>query len=262
MAHSHEIEYRVGGDDLQFVEIWLDPHETVIGEAGAMMYMNPGITFEAKMGDGADPDEGTWSKLKSAGKRVLAQESIFLTHFTNMGSGKSSVAFAAEFPGKIVPVDLTQHGGRIICQKDAFLCAALGTSIDIAFQRKIGTGLFGGEGFILQTLTGDGLAFLSAGGTVIRRQLQGEQLRVDTGCIVGFEQGIDYGIERAGNLKSSIFGGEGLFLATLSGHGAVWLQSLPFSRLADRILAAAAPVPGASKGEGSMIGDFARAFER
>ena len=186
-----------------------------------MMYMNPGIEFVAKMGDGADPDEGKWSKVKAAGKRALAQESIFLTHFTNMGGGKSSVAFAAEFPGKIVPVDLTQHGGRIICQKDAFLCAALGTKIDIAFQRKIGTGLFGGEGFILQSLTGDGLAFLSAGGTVIRRQLKGEQLRVDTGCIVAFEQGINYGIERAGNLKSSIFGGEGLFLATLSGprHG-------------------------------------------
>lgn len=259
---SHEIEYQIYGDDLQFVEVRLDPGETVIGEAGAMMYMNPGIEFEAKMGDGSDPDSGMWGKLKSAGKRILAQESLFLTHFTNHGPQPSSVSFAAEFPGKIVAADLAQMNGSITCQKDAFLCAALGTKLDIAFNRRLGTGLFGGEGFILQRLTGDGLAFLAAGGTIVRRDLRGETLRVDTGCLVAFTDGISYGIERAGNLKSSIFGGEGLFLATLGGHGSVWLQSLPFSRLADRVLMAASNLPGTSKGEGSSVASLSGLFER
>ncbi len=259
---SHEIEYQIYGDDMQFVEVRLDPGETAIGEAGAMMYMNPGISFEAKMGDGSNPDEGMWGKLKSAGKRVLAQESLFLTHFTNNGHQPSTVSFAAEFPGKIVAADLAQLNGSITCQKDAFLCAALGTRIDIAFNRKIGTGLFGGEGFILQRLTGDGMAFLAAGGTIVRRDLRGETLRVDTGCIVAFTDGVTYGIERAGNLKSNIFGGEGIFLATLSGYGSVWLQSLPFSRLADKVLMAASNLPGTSQGEGSAIGAFSTMFER
>jgi uncharacterized protein (TIGR00266 family) len=259
---SHVIDYTIHGDDLQFVEIELDRGETVIGEAGAMMYLKEGIEFETKMGDGADPEQGLWSKLKDAGKRALTNESIFLTHFTHHGEGKSHAAFSAEFPGKIVPFDLAQHGGEIIAQKDAFLCAALGTKIDIAFQRKLGAGFFGGEGFILQRLSGDGMCFLSVGGSVIEHQLDNETLRVDTGCLVAMEPGLDYTIERAGNLKSMVFGGEGIFLATLSGTGKVWLQSLPFSRLADRILSRAPSAGGSSSGEGSLLGGLSQAFER
>ncbi len=259
---SHVVDYTIHGDDLQFVEIELDPGETVIGEAGAMMYMKDGIEFETKMGDGAEPDQGLWGKLKDAGKRAITQESVFLTHFTHRGGGKSHVAFSAEFPGKIIPVDLAQLGGAVIVQKDAFLCAALGTKIDIELQRKLGTGFFGGEGFILQRLTGDGMAFLSVGGSVIEHQLTGDGLRVDTGCLVAMEPGIDYSIERAGNLKSMVLGGEGLFLASLSGHGRVWLQSLPFSRLANRILANAPAAGGSSSGEGSLLGGLANALEK
>lgn len=259
---SHVIDYTIHGDDLQFVEVELDPGETVIGEAGSMMYLKQGIEFETKMGDGAEPDKGMWGKLKDAGKRALTNESIFLTHFTHHGEGKSHVAFSAEFPGKIIPFDLSRHGGEIIAQKDAFLCAALGTRIDMAFQRKLGAGFFGGEGFILQRLSGDGMCFLSVGGSVIEHQLNNETIRVDTGCLVAMEPGIDYTIERAGNLKSMVFGGEGLFLATLSGTGRVWLQSLPFSRLADRILANAPRAGGSSAGEGSLLGGLAGAFER
>jgi uncharacterized protein (TIGR00266 family) len=256
---SHEVEYEIFGDDLQFVEVELDPGESVIAEAGAMMYLEEGITFDTKMGDGSEPDQGFMGKLKSAGKRAITGESVFMTHFTNAGMGKQRVAFAAPYPGKIVPVDLASMGRRLICQKDAFLCAAMGTKIGIVFNRKIGTGLFGGEGFILQELTGDGLAFLHAGGTIIEKQLAGEKLRVDTGCLVAFEPTVDYSIERAGRLKSQVFGGEGLFLATLTGHGKVWLQSLPFSRLADRI----APFGGgSSKDEGSVIGGLSNLFER
>lgn len=243
---SHKVDYVIRGDDLQFVEVELDPGETIIGEAGAMMYMKDGIEFETKMGDGAEPDQGMWGKLKDAGKRAITQESVFLTHFTHRGTGKSHVAFAAEFPGKIIPVDLATHGGEIVAQKDAFLCAALGTKIDVAFQRKLGAGFFGGEGFIMQRLSGDGLAFLSVGGSVIEHQLSGGTIRVDTGCLVAMESTVSYDIERAGNLKSMIVGGEGLFLATLSGHGRVWIQSLPFSRLANRILANA-PAAGRSE---------------
>ena len=256
---SHEVDYKIYGDDLQFVEIELDPGETVIAEAGSMMYLTEGITFETKMGDGSEPEKGFFGKLKDAGKRALTGESIFITHFTNNGGGKQHAAFAAPYPGKIVPVDLAQSGGKLICQKDAFLAAALGTKIDIVFNRKIGTGLFGGEGFILQSISGDGLAFLHAGGTIIERRLMGEKLRVDTGCLVAFEPTVEYAIERAGNLKSQFFGGGGLFLATLQGTGRVWLQSLPFSRLADRI----APRGGGSgKGEGSVIGGLSTLFEQ
>ena len=251
---SHELTYQVAGDDLQFVEIELDPGETVIGESGAMMYMEGGLLFETKMGDGSDANEGTWKKLKSAGKRVLAQESLFLTHFTNQTDALKRVSFAGEFPGKIVPLNLASHNGRIICQKDAFLCAAFGTKLNIAFNKKLGAGFFGGEGFILQSLEGDGMVFISVGGTVVEKELNNEQLLVDTGCLVAMESSIDYTIERAGNLKSMVFGGEGLFLASLSGTGKVWLQSLPFSRLADKILASAPSVGGASQGEGSLLG--------
>lgn len=238
MPRSHVVDYEIVGDDMQMVLVELDPGETVIAEAGAMNYVEEGITFEAKMGDGATADDGLLGKVFSAGKRMLAGESLFLTHFTHQGDGKKHVAFAAPCPGKILPVDLAAMGGELLCQKDAFLCAAMGTKIDIAFQRKFGAGFFGGEGFILQRLQGDGMAFLHAGGTVIERQLNGEKLRVDTGCLVAFEPTITYDIERAGDLKSMFFGGEGLFLATLQGTGRVWLQSLPFSRLAERVAAA------------------------
>lgn len=251
---SHEIDYEIIGDDLQLVEIELDPNETVIAEAGAMAYMEDGIQFETKMGDGSNPQAGFMDKVFSVGKRALTGESLFMTHFTHRGAGKRRVAFAAPYPGRIVPLELSEHGGEILCQKDAFLCAASGTEIGIAFNKRFGAGLFGGEGFILQRLRGDGRAFLHAGGTVIRKQLNGDTLRVDTGCIVAFEKHIDYSIERVKGLKSIFFGGEGLFLATLRGTGTVWLQSLPFSRLADRILANAPSQGGSRKGEGSVLG--------
>lgn len=255
---SHEVDYQIFGDDMQFVEIGLDPGESVIAEAGAMMYLEAGVTFETKMGDGSEPDSGMWGKLKGAGKRMITGESIFMTHFTNNGGGREVVAFAAPYPGKIIPIDLAEIGGRVICQKDAFLCAAMGTKVGVAFNRKIGAGFFGGEGFILQDLQGDGKVFVHAGGTIIEKRLQGETLRVDTGCLVALEPAIEYSIERAGNLKSMVFGGEGLFLATLTGVGRVWLQSLPFSRLADRI----APLGGgSSKDEGSVIGGLSNIFE-
>lgn len=259
---SHEVDFKIFGDDLQTVEIELDPGETVIAEAGAMNYMEDGINFEAKFGDGSQPDAGFMGKLLEAGKRALTGESIFMTHFTNQASGKSHVAFASPFPGKIIALDLATLGGSLICQKDAFLCAALGTQLGIAFQRRLGAGFFGGEGFILQKVDGDGMAFLHAGGTIIKKELRGETLRVDTGCIVGFTTGVEYDIQRAGGLKSMFFGGEGLFLATLRGHGTVWIQSLPFSRLADRILAHAPRAGGSSKGEGSVLGGISRIFEK
>jgi len=259
----HEVDYEIIGDDLQMVEVELDPKETVIAEAGAMNYMEDGMTFEAHLGDGSSPDKGFFSKVLGAGKRVLTGESIFMTHFTNQGMGKQRVAFAAPYPGKIVAVDMSKIPGQeIICQKDAFLCAALGTEVSITFQKRLGAGFFGGEGFILERLSGDGMCFLHAGGTVVQKDLRGETLRVDTGCIVGFSRGIDYDIQRAGGLKSMFFGGEGLFLATLSGTGRVWLQSLPFSRLADRIIAHAPRSGGDSKGEGSILGGVSRIFEQ
>lgn len=250
----HEIDYKVIGDDMQIVEVELDPAETVIAEAGAMNYMDKGITFEAKMGDGSTPDEGVFSKLLNVGKRLVTGESIFITHFTNNGAGKQIVAFAAPYPGKVIPLDLSKIGEQLTCQKDAFLCAALGTKIDIAFTKRLGAGFFGGEGFILQRLQGDGMVFIHVGGTVITKQLNNDTICVDTGCLAAFTPGIDYNIERSGNLKSMFFGGEGFFLTTLSGTGTVYLQSLPFSRMADRILQHAPRAGGGSKGEGSIVG--------
>jgi len=253
---SHEVDYEIFGDDMQIVEIELDPSETVIAEAGAMNYMDDGISFEAKMGDGSKPNEGLMGSLLNVGKRVLTGESIFMTHFTNSGNGKKRVSFAAPYPGKIIPIRLSEIGGQIICQKDAFLCAALGTEIGIAFNKRLGAGFFGGEGFILQRLRGDGMAFMHAGGTVVKKQLNNELIKVDTGCIVGFTGNINYDIQRAGGLKSMFFGGEGLFLATLQGTGTIYLQSLPFSRMADRILQHAPKAGGSRKGEGSILGSL------
>ena len=259
--NSHDVDYEILGHDMQIVEIELDPGETVIAEAGALNYMDEGIGFEAHMGDGSTASAGVMDKLLSVGKRVLTGESIFMTHFTNQGHGKKRVAFAAPYPGQIMPLELGELGGGFVCQKDAFLAAAKGTRVSITLQRRLGAGFFGGEGFILQKLEGDGRAFVHAGGTVIRKDLRGETLLVDTGCLVGFSGGIDYDIQRAGNLKSMIFGGEGLFLVTLRGHGAVYLQSLPFSRMADRIIAHAPRAGGSSKGEGSVLGGLGRLLD-
>ncbi len=250
----HEVDYELFGDDMQVVEVELDPSETVVAEAGAMNWMEEDITFEARMGDGSAQNEGILGKLLSVGKRALTGESIFMTHFTNQGRTKKRVAFAAPYPGKIIALDMAKIEGELLRQKDAFLCAALGTEITIAFTQRLGTGFFGGEGFILQKPRGDGMAFIHGGGTIIKRELQGETIRVDTGCLVGFTPGIDYDIQRAGNLKSMFFGGEGLFLATLSGRGTVYLQSLPFSRLADRVLQHAPSAGGQRTGEGSILG--------
>lgn len=233
---SHQLEYEILGASAQSVEIILDPGETVIAEAGAMNYMTDGVRFETRMGDGSS--SGLLGKLWSVGKRMLTGESLFMTHFSNSGKSQARVAFAAPYPGTVVPIDLAEIGGRLICQKDAFLCAAHGTSIGISFAKRLGAGFFGGEGFILQKLEGDGLAFVHAGGTVIRKELNNETLRLDTGCLVAFSSGIDYDIALAGGLKSMLFGGEGILLTTLKGTGTVWIQSLPFSRLAERVYAA------------------------
>lgn len=258
---SHEVDFEIYGDDMQVVEVELDPGETVIAEAGAMNWVEDGISFEARMGDGSQPERGFLGKLMDAGKRALSGESLFMTHFTNQGSGKKRVAFAAPYPGKIIPFDMAAHGNEMLCQKDSFLAAALGTEISIAFNKKIGTGLFGGEGFILQRLQGDGMVFIHAGGTIVKKELHNETLRIDTGCLVAFSPQLEYSIERAGNLKSMFFGGEGLFLATIAGTGTVYLQSLPFSRLADRILANAPSAGGGSKGEGSLLGGLGRMID-
>jgi uncharacterized protein (TIGR00266 family) len=250
---SHEVDYKIVGHDIQMVEIELDPHETVVAEAGAMIYMREGIQFETKMGDGSQPDQGFMGKLISMGSRAISGESLFMTHFTNTSFGKSQVAFSAPYPGTIIPVDLQKLGGKLIVQKAGFLCAAMGTKISMHFNKKIGSGLFGGEGFILQKLQGDGLAFIHAGGTLIEHDLRNETLRVDTGCVVAFEEGIDFSVEMSGGLKSMIFGGEGIFLSTLKGTGKVWLQSMPFSKLAQTI------APGSSeskRGKGSILGSF------
>ena len=256
--NSHEIDYTIYGDDMQIISIELDPQETVIAEAGSMNWMDTDIKFEAKMGDGSQPDKGIFGKLLDVGKRVLTGESIFLTHFTNEGQGKKEVSFAAPYPGSIIPLDLTKVNGEILCQKDAFLCAAKGTQVSIAFNKRLGAGFFGGEGFILQKLRGDGMAFLHAGGTIVEKDLNNESILIDTGCIVAFTQGLEYDIQRAGNLKSMFFGGEGLFLAKIQGTGKVYLQSLPFSRLADRIIQHAPKIGGTSKGEGSILGELGR----
>jgi uncharacterized protein (TIGR00266 family) len=228
---SHDLEFRIIGNDIQLVEIELDPQETVIAEAGSMMYMDNEIRFETKMGDGSEPDQGLMGKLLSAGTRVLTGESLFVTHFTNHGPGKKKVAFAAPYPGMIIPINLGDLGGSLIVQKDGFLCAAKGTKISITLNRRIGTGLVGGEGFILQKLNGDGKAFMHAGGTVIERKLNNEILKIDTGCIVAYTPGIDFNIETSGSLRSMVFGGEGIFLATLKGTGTIWLQSMPIRKL-------------------------------
>ena len=251
----HEIDYKVFGDDLQFVEVELDPNEAVVAEAGGMMYMEDGIEMETIFGDGSQQNSGFLGALMGAGKRLLTGESLFMTVFQNQGAGKRKVAFGAPYPGKIIPVHLSQVGGEIWAQKDAFLCAAKGVSVGIAFNKKIGAGLFGGEGFIMERLQGDGWVFMHAGGTIIERQLApGEVLRVDTGCVVGFQPTVDFDIKYVGKIKTALFGGEGLFFATLRGPGRVWLQSLPFSRLADRIHAASPKSGGGRREEGSILG--------
>ncbi len=255
----HEIEYKIHGHDMQFVEIILDPGEKVVAEAGAMMYMPTTIQMETIFGDGSqkNSDKGFMGKLLDAGKRVITGESLFMTVFTNGGTKKESVSFGAPYPGKIIPVDLSKIGGTIICQKDAFLCAAYGTSIGIAFNKRIGAGFFGGEGFIMEKLEGDGLVFIHACGTIIELNLSpGETLKVDTGCIVAFDPSITYDVQFVGGIKTAIFGGEGLFFATVTGPGKVYLQSLPFSRLADRIYTHAPSAGGSRKGEGSILGSL------
>jgi uncharacterized protein (TIGR00266 family) len=250
---SHEIDYKILGEDIQFVEIELDPGETVIAEAGAMVYMEQDISFEAKMGDGATPSQGLFGTLLSAGSRLITGESLFITHFTNKGSGKSKVAFAAPYPGTIIPIDLSQVRNSLIVQKDGFLCAAFGTKLSITLNRKIGSGLLGGEGFILEKLEGDGRAFIHAGGTVIERHMNNETLRIDTGCVVAYEPSLDFDIETTGSLKSMFFGGEGLFLATIRGTGKLWLQSMPIRKL----IRALAPF-GKNRGKeaGSILGSL------
>ena len=252
---AHEIDFRIVGSEMQFVEVELDPGESAVAEAGSMMYMTSGIQMETVFGDGSGQQSGVIGALMGAGKRLITGESLFMTVFTNQAAGKQRVAFAAPYPGRILAMDLKQLGGQLVCQKDAFLCAARGVSIGIAFQRKIGVGLFGGEGFIMQKLEGDGLCFMHAGGTVHPVDLSGGQtLRVDTGCLVALQPSVDYDIQFVGKIKTALFGGEGLFFATLQGPGRVWLQSLPFSRMADRIYKAAPAAGGRRRGEGSILG--------
>ena len=252
---AHEIDYHIYGEEMQYVEIELDPQEIVIAEAGSFMMMDNGIQMETIFGDGSQQQTGLFGKLLSAGKRVLTGESLFMTAFMNQNYNKSKVSFASPYPGKIIPIDLRQFRGKFICQKNAFLCAAKGVAVGIEFSKKLGTGLFGGEGFIMQKLEGDGMAFVHSGGTLAKKELQpGEILKVDTGCIVGFTQDVDYDIEFIGGIKNSLFGGEGLFYATLRGPGTVYIQSLPFSRLADRIIASAPRAGGNSRDEGSLLG--------
>lgn len=258
---NHEIDYVLHGDDMQFVEVELDPQETVVAEAGSLMMMDDQIRMETVFGDGSNNQgSGLMGKLMGAGKRLITGESLFMTTFTNVGMGKRKVYFASPYPGKIVPMDLSEHGGKIICQKDAFLAAAKGVSVGVEFQRKLGTGFFGGEGFIMQKLEGDGMAFVHAGGTIYEKKLQpGEMLRVDTGCLVAMTQEVRYDIEMVSGVKTALFGGEGLFFATLSGPGTVWVQSLPFSRLASRVFAAA-PVSKGGGGRGSDEGGIGGIF--
>jgi uncharacterized protein (TIGR00266 family) len=248
------VDYEIFGTEMQYVEVELDPGEAAVGEAGVMMYMQEGIQMDTVFGDGSQQG-GFFGKLMGAGKRLITGEGLFTTVFQNNGSTKQRVAFAAPYPGKIVPVDLSQLGGTLLCQKDSFLCAAKGVSLGIAFQKKLGVGLFGGEGFIMQKLEGDGMAFVHAGGTLMARTLApGETLRVDTGCVVAYQPSVDFDIQYVGKIKSALFGGEGLFFATLRGPGKVWLQSLPLSRLANRIMASAPAAGGRSSEEGSVLG--------
>lgn len=252
MRSNHEIDYQIFGEEMQYVEVELDPNETAVAEAGAFMMMDDGIQMQTIFGDGSQQQTGLLGKLFSAGKRLLTGESLFMTAYTNVGHGKKKVSFASPYPGKILPLDLLRLGGKIVCQKDSFLCAAKGVSIGIELQRKLGTGLFGGEGFIMQKVEGDGMAFVHAGGHVTQRELQpGEVLKVDTGCIVAFTQQVNYDIQFVGGVKNTLFGGEGVFFATLRGPGTVWIQTLPISRLAGRILAYGTVK---RKEEGSMLG--------
>jgi uncharacterized protein (TIGR00266 family) len=256
---AHEIDFKIFGKELQFVEVELDPGESAVAEAGAMMYMTSGIEMNTIFGDGSSENAsgGIVGKLLGAGKRLLTGESLFMTIFTNVGQGKQQVAFAAPYAGCIIPLDLSTMGGSLICQKDSFLCAARGVSIGIAFQRKIGVGLFGGEGFIMQRLDGDGLCFVHAGGTIQSFDLSpGQTLRVDTGCIVALQSSVNYDIQFVGKVKSALFGGEGMFFATLTGPGRIWLQSLPLSRLADRIYKAVPSIGRSGKEEGSILGSL------
>jgi len=260
--NNHEIDFKIYGDDMQFVEVELDPGETVIAEAGSLMMMEDQIHMETIFGDGSSGGGGLMGKLLGAGKRMITGESLFMTTFTNQGSGKKHVSFASPYPGKIVPMDLSELGGKIICQKDAFLAAAKGVSVGVEFQRKIGAGFFGGEGFIMQKLEGDGMAFVHAGGTIFQKTLApGEILRVDTGCLVAMTKDVDYNIEMVKGVKTALFGGEGLFFATLRGPGTVWIQSLPFSRLASRVFAAAPQAGGNGRDEGSLLGGVFRMFD-
>lgn len=253
--NSHEIDYKIFGEEMQYVELELDPQEAVIAEAGNFMMMDNGIKMDTIFGDGSKKNEGILGKVLGAGKRLLTGESLFMTIFANQEIGKKKISFASPYPGKVIPIDLTEYGGKFICQKDAFLCAAKGVSIGVEFSRKLGRGFFGGEGFIMQKLEGDGMAFVHSGGTTAKKELKpGEKLKVDTGCIIGFTKEVDYNIEFIGGIKNSLFGGEGLFYATLTGPGTVFIQSLPFSRLAGRILAAAPQGGGKDKGEGSILG--------
>lgn len=255
MRRNHEIDYRIFGEEMQCVEIELDPQETVMAESGSFMFMDDGIEMETVFGDGSQQSGGILGKLMGAGKRLLTGESLFMTAFTNMSYNKARVTFAGPYAGKIMALDLQQLGGKVICQKDSYLCAAKGVSVGIEFQRKLGTGLFGGEGFIMQKLEGDGLAFVHAGGHVMEKELKpGEFLRIDTGCIVAFTSGIDYDIQMVRGVKNALFGGEGLFFAVLRGPGKVWLQSLPVSRLASKILSYG--TPGGRREEGSILGGF------
>lgn len=252
MLKNHEIDYHIHGEEMQIVEIELDPQESAVAESGSFMMMDQEIRMETLFGDGSGAQQGFFGKLMSAGKRLITGESLFITAFTNVGQGKKKVSFAAPYPGKIIPMDLSLLGGKVICQKDAFLCAARGVTVGIEFQRKLGTGIFGGEGFIMQKLEGDGLAFVHAGGYVIEKELQpGEVLKVDTGCIVAYTQQVDFDVEFVRGIKNMVFGGEGLFFAVLRGPGKVWMQSLPISRLASRVLAYGM---GARKEEGSILG--------
>lgn len=256
MMNNHEIDYEIFGDDMQFVQVELDPQETVVAEAGSLMMMDDGVHMETVFGDGSSQGGGLMGKLMGAGKRMLTGESLFMTTFTNEGSGKKHVSFASPYPGKIIPMDLSELGGKLICQKDAFLAAAKGVSVGIAFQRKLGAGFFGGEGFIMQKLEGDGMTFVHAGGTIHKKILApGEVVRIDTGCLVAMTSDVNYDIEMVKGVKTALFGGEGLFFATLSGPGTVWIQSLPFSRLASRVFAAM-PATGGSKDEGGIGGLF------
>ncbi len=260
MINNHEIDYRIFGSEMQCIEIELDPQETVMAEPGSFMMMNDGIQMNTIFGDGSQQTGGILGKLMSAGKRLLTGESLFMTAYTNIGSGKKQVTFAAPFPGKIIPLDLHRMGGRITCQKDAFLCAAKGVSIGIEFQKKPGTGLFGGEGFIMEKLEGDGLAFVHAGGHVEERELTpGETLKIDTGCIVAFTKDVQYDIQFVGGIKNTLFGGEGVFFATLTGPGKVWIQSLPISRLASRIMSFGRV--GGRREEGGILGGLGNIFD-